>query len=109
MLLLLLFVVPVLALAAAIVIKVVRPGRLTNGVLAAAVALATLYAVAWVAIATDFRDADGFIDCWPHCSALQEAVGIGVTWIPILMGVLAVVDVVYAFVAPRRGAPRSAA
>ena len=26
------------------------------------------------AIQTDYRDADGFVDCWPHCTAFQEAV-----------------------------------
>lgn len=27
-----------------------------------------------VAIATDYRDADGIFDCWPHCSGLQNFV-----------------------------------
>lgn len=43
------------------------------------VAAATVTAGLWVAveraISTDYRDADGFGDCWPACSVVQNGVG----------------------------------
>jgi hypothetical protein len=51
------------------------------------VLLATSFALALVAQETDYRDADGWIDCWPHCSALQQATGAGLSYVPAL-GVL---------------------
>jgi hypothetical protein len=38
--------------------------------------LAALWLLAEVAIATDWHDADGFLDCYPSCSALHVAVGV---------------------------------
>jgi hypothetical protein len=34
----------------------------------------TAWVLNWVVIATDFHDADGFMDCWPYCSTWQEVV-----------------------------------
>ena len=36
--------------------------------------LGAILALDVLAYATDFRDADGAIDCWPHCSATQDLV-----------------------------------
>jgi hypothetical protein len=39
---------------------------------------------------TGYRDADGFIDCWPSCTLLQDVVGFVLFASPILsVGVLA--------------------
>ena len=32
------------------------------------------WTVATILIAADVRDADGFMDCWPDCTVLQDAV-----------------------------------
>ena len=42
---------------------------------------------------TDYRDADGFVDCWPHCTAFQEAVKVALllTWSLFGIGVVAAV------------------
>jgi hypothetical protein len=37
---------------------------------------AVAFLLAFLAIGTDYRDADGFFDCWPNCTALQDTVGI---------------------------------
>lgn len=38
------------------------------GIVGAAVAFAV------IAFSTDFHDADGFVDCWPECSTVQEVI-----------------------------------
>jgi hypothetical protein len=40
----------------------------------AAVALALVWLAAAVAFAADYREADGFMDCWPDCTALQSTI-----------------------------------
>lgn len=95
----LLFVVPPVALLAAFVVRARRPGTLTRAVFTAVVLLCALYALAWAAILTDVGDADGFVDCWPHCTLLQNSVGIAVSWSPVLMAALVIVG---AYVAMRR-------
>jgi hypothetical protein len=41
--------------------------------------------LAYWAAATDYQDADGFIDCWPSCTAIQDATGWGVVLAPIVV------------------------
>ncbi len=70
-----------------------------------AVIAALLYlGVAWVlavlAVATDYRDADGFIDCWPYCSMLQDAVG-KVLWVAPFAGLVVILAAVADFVVRR--------
>ena len=36
---------------------------------------ATAFGLAVAAVRTDYRDADGFIDCRPNCSGLHDTVG----------------------------------
>lgn len=47
----------------------------------------TLLAVSWVlaalAVRADYRDADGFVDCWSYCSTFQDAVGVTLFFGPI--------------------------
>lgn len=61
------------------------------------VTLVLVLAVAWIvslaAIRTDYRDADGFVDCWPGCSLLQDAVGAAVFGLPVLAILVAAVSV----------------
>jgi hypothetical protein len=68
--------------------------------------LATLYVVAILFIETDYRDADGFTDCWPSCSAFQEAVGL-VLWLGggllVLSGVFCLAALLILAVRRRRG------
>ena len=97
--------IPVIALVASIVLWRLRPRTLP--LLIGAVVLAAAYGLANVLIATDYEDADGFVDCWPSCSGVQEAVQV-MFWFggALLMGI-AVVSLFWAAVAARRGAPGS--
>jgi hypothetical protein len=52
---------------------------------------AVLWLLSLVAIETDYRDADGTFDCWPHCTAFQDSVGAAIFWIPAVLGALAIV------------------
>jgi hypothetical protein len=64
-----------------------------SGVRATVVAGAVLAAVwiaAFVLIATDVRDVDGFMDCWPGCTILQEVVGFAFFASPAMLVVLLV-------------------
>jgi len=38
-------------------------------------ALAASRAAAAIAVRADYRDADGFVDCWPYCSTFQDVIG----------------------------------
>jgi hypothetical protein len=50
--------------------------------------LVVAWAVDAVVVRTDYRDADGFIDCWPHCTALQDVVGTVLWASPALLVIL---------------------
>ena len=97
-----LFLLPPAAVAAAVVARAMWPRALTNGVLGAVLLLAGLVALAWAAVATDFRDADGFFDCGANCTLLQETVGVAVFYGPVLMAALVVGTAAYLGVASRR-------
>ncbi len=79
-----------------------RQGRLGPMFLAAVVLLAAAWALAAAAQATDFRDADGFVDCWPSCSLLQQAVGWTFFYAPIDAVLLAVLANALSFADWRR-------
>ena len=80
-----------------------RRGRLGWAFLGITVALVGLWLAAAAAVRSDYRDADGYIDCWPSCSALQDGVGIALWWSPIAFVVLGVIAAVLAAVSgPRR-------
>jgi hypothetical protein len=64
----------VLVLIACLVVAE-RRGRLLTACAGILAALGTAWGLALVAVENDYRDADGFVDCWPYCSPLQEAVG----------------------------------
>jgi hypothetical protein len=52
-----------------------RRGRLASAALTAAAVVAGLWLLAVLATSTGWRDADGWVDCYPSCSALQDATG----------------------------------
>lgn len=54
----------------------------------AAAALVAAWLTAAVLVASDYRDADGFMDCWPRCTAWQDAIGFAVFAGPALFVVL---------------------
>jgi hypothetical protein len=52
-----------------------RLHRLGIALVITAFGVASLWLLTEAAIRTDYRDADGYGDCWPHCTALQDSVG----------------------------------
>jgi hypothetical protein len=65
----------VLLLGAVVVVLAWRRGRLWTAALLVVVAFAAAWGLALAAMWTDYRDADGWVDCWPSCTALQHGVG----------------------------------
>lgn len=45
--------------------------------------LAGMWLLAVLAVRADYRDADGFIDCWPSCTAVHNAVGATLFYGPV--------------------------
>jgi hypothetical protein len=67
-----------------------RKRRLARNVALWLGVLSAFWAIAALAISTDWRDADGYFDCWPHCSSVQETVGV-LFWVaPVAAGLTAV-------------------
>ena len=64
--------------------------------------LGALFALAVLAQHTDFRDADGWVDCWPNCSPVQIATGAGLSYVPALGLLLAGATIVLALVNRQR-------
>lgn len=48
--------------------------RRHTALLVAVVAVAAAWFVVVYLVSIDYRDADGFVDCWPHCSRWLETV-----------------------------------
>jgi hypothetical protein len=63
--------------------------------------LAALWVLAAVAISTDWRDADGYVDCWPHCMRVQQTVGV-LFWIAPVAAALTAISALVASLARRR-------
>lgn len=68
-----------------------RRHRLRTALVAIALAAGTLWIGAFVAIRTDYHDADGAIDCWPNCTPLQESVSVALFWVPAVIAALVIV------------------
>lgn len=62
-----------------------RRERLRLALASCVLALAVLWSATLAAVETDWRDADGFIDCWPHCSLYQDAVGAILIGTPVVL------------------------
>lgn len=78
-----------------------KGGLRPRGAVVALVLLAACFVLALSAQATDFRDADGWIDCWPSCSGVQRATGAGLSYVPAL-GVLLSLAMIVLTLARRR-------
>jgi hypothetical protein len=83
---------------AAALIWLVTRRRLALGVLGAIVVLDALWWIDVALLARDYRDLDGFVDCYPYCSAEQKVAGVVVSYTPLVMsavlvGLLAVIVV----------------
>lgn len=68
-----------------------RRRHLPAASITALLALAVAWVLAKLAYAADYRDADGYVDCWPSCSALQQAVAAGLYVAPLSALVVALV------------------
>ena len=71
-----------------------RPTRAGLALLILALAVAAVWSLYLVSVATDYRDADGFVDCWPGCTAWQKSVRWTLLGGPIVAAVLAGLAVV---------------
>jgi hypothetical protein len=65
--------------------------------------LAALWLPAALAVSTDWRDADGFGDCWPNCSPAQDTVGVLFLVAPAAAAFLALSALVTWLIRRRRG------
>jgi hypothetical protein len=79
-----------------------RRRRLAAAFLAGTAVIALLWMLAFAAIRSDYRDADGWIDCWPHCTVLQDTVGTVYVFGPAAFVVLAVAVGFLALITRRR-------
>lgn len=59
-----------------------RRDRLRFVLMLTVLALAALWLVLIGVALTGYRDMDGAVDCWPHCSRLQETVRYGFWLLP---------------------------
>jgi hypothetical protein len=76
----------------AVSLEVARRRHRLSAALAAIVLAATaLWVFAFVAIRTDYHDADGATDCWPSCTLLQEGVAVAILWVPAAVAALVIV------------------
>jgi hypothetical protein len=79
-----------------------KRGRLGLTFIGVAVVLSLLWGLALAAIWTDYRDADGFIDCWPSCSHYQHTVEWAFWYGPVVFVVLGVFAGVLGTITARR-------
>lgn len=79
-----------------------RRGRLARTFVAVTGVLAVAWGVALAAIWTDYRDADGFVDCWPSCSHFRNAVASAFWYGPVMFVLLGVFAGVLGIVTARR-------
>ena len=79
-----------------------RRGRLLTAFAGMLASLGTAWGLALGAVANDYRDADGFVDCWPYCSPLQEAVGATLFYGPVAALLVILTTTVLAVLRRRR-------
>lgn len=80
-----------------------KRGRLWPALLAVNAVLAGTWGLAAVAMRTDYRDADGWIDCWPACTLLQDGVGTVLVLGPPVITASLLLALALAAVTRRRG------
>lgn len=88
---------------ALLIYRMWRRGRIGLTVLAVTAVIAAAWILARAAVRADYRDADGYVDCWPTCSALQDAVGLAIWYGPLLSIILGAFAAVLAAITRPRG------
>ena len=77
----------------------------TAGIIAA---LALGWGLAAQAVAVDYRDADGFVDCWPSCTAFQDGISATLFYGPVAAVLLLITAIIlYGYGRRRSGTPAS--
>jgi hypothetical protein len=61
-----------------------------RGTIVVGVGLAVVWVAAFVLIAADVRGVNDFMECWPECTVLQDAVGFALFVSPVMLVVLLV-------------------
>lgn len=98
------YVTPLLlAVLAGCLIAAWKRGRLAVAFGLLTIVLGIVWGLALAAIWTDYRDADGFVDCWPSCSRFQDGVEWAFWFTPVLFVVLAFLAGVLGVISVRRG------
>jgi hypothetical protein len=93
----------VLFLSLASVLFIARHRRLGLAFLTETIVFIAGWSLARAAVESDYRDADGYVDCWPSCTVLQDAVKLALLIGPLLWVGLAVVAAVLVAAYRRRG------
>jgi hypothetical protein len=82
-------------------VVVARRGHLLLASAGTLTVLAGMWLLAVLAVRADYRDADGFIDCWPSCTAVHNAVGATLFYGPVAVFVVSATTLLL----KRRGGP----
>lgn len=85
-----------------------RRRRLGTAFVAVTALLAGAWMLARLAVRSDYHDADGYVDCWPRCTALQDAVALATWYGPLLFIALGVLAAVLAAITGPRGGSHDA-
>ena len=75
---------------AAAVVWLVTRRRLALGVFVVIAVLDVLWWIDLWLIVRDYRDLDGFIDCYPYCSPEQKVAGVVIGYTPLVMAAVLV-------------------
>ena len=82
-------VVALFTLASGVLAAAWLRGRLGAAAIALFVVACLIWAAAFAAIAGDYRDADGFLDCSGDCSTVHHLVALGYLMPPLLISLSA--------------------
>jgi hypothetical protein len=81
-----------------------KRNRLVLALSMSVLVLAGLWLATAIAVNTDWRDADGFVDCWPNCSAYQDASGAILLGAPAVLAAWLAVAALFSWRRRRRAA-----
>jgi len=100
----------ILAVLAALGLGAIAVGakrnRLVLALAMSVLVLAGLWLLTLIAVYTDWRDADGFVDCWPNCSVHQAASGAILLRAPVVLAAWLTAAALLSWRRRRRAAPR---
>jgi hypothetical protein len=98
----------VVILLGAVLVYASRRRRLLPATAGIIAALALGWGLAAQAVAVDYRDADGFVDCWPSCTAFQDGISATLFYGPVAAVLLLVTAIIlYGYGRRRSGRPAS--